>query len=160
MNNIIDGNKKMLKFLRVSNIFDTRDAAKNALNVIAHSAIGQQLGDGTPLLVKYGDTYNPHLLLGIYCKSEKGKTVTIFEDFDEIEALIDDLYEQIDIMSSDFYNQIQYLSGQTDDVRDLVMSAHEKIDQISGQTVQNTTDIAKINYQIGKYLYHIDLGTW
>jgi len=174
MNNI-DSPMKMLQFLRISNIYDNKETAIEALKNITHSAVGKQLEDGTPILARFGSQDRPMTLMGILFKQGNDAFITIVEGRDDLYSLINDLYgitTDLNDQTSDIRGHIVTINRNIAELRLVDAELQEQINLIAAKqmvvasnpendyiSISSSTVGDITTYTINES-HELDMGTW
>lgn len=135
--------QKLFQFLRTSNVYESKDAAKQALSSLSSYFFGGKDCDGTPILARYMDNGVVKTLIGV-CYSDNGSfTVTIFDDgTDYYEDLTKDIQEMLDSIGLEVIDDvITYVADPNCQLLEDAGSIKEAID-ILGNTLED------LNYTI------------
>ena len=122
--------QKYLQFLRTSNIYDSKELAKQALLSLSSSSFGEKDCDGTPVLARYKDGSKIKTLIGICYKSGGNFSVTIFDDgtqsYWELQKKVSEIVASAGLEVVD--DVITYVADPTCDILDGVTTIKEAID--------------------------------
>lgn len=166
---------KMLQFLRISNIYDSKETAIEALNNITNSSMGKRLEDGTPILARFGSINKPSTLMGIFFKREDNAFVTIIEGRDDIYNIINDLYgitDDLEYQISNVRGELVTINGEIDGLKEVDRLLQDEIDILIAKktviesnpdndyiTISSST-VGNITTYIINETHEFDMGTW